>query len=80
MTAGVGDSMAIEKGKMAFASAYSGFVYFMPIEGEMVIVLAYSGLVFSMTIEGEIDFVLAYSGFVGTMTIVGVSFRTGLRG
>ena len=70
--------MGIERG--AFASAYSGFVYFMPIEGDQFFCSAYSGVVFSKTFEGEVTFVLAYSGIVFSKTFEGVSFRTGLRG
>jgi len=44
--------MAIERGKMAFGSAYSGGVFSMTIEWEMVFVLAYSGLVGTMPIVG----------------------------
>ena len=42
--------MGIERG--AFASAYSGVVYFMPIEGDQFFCSAYSGGVFSKTFEG----------------------------
>ena len=42
------------KGKRAFASAYSGFVYSMPIEGKMVFVLAYSGVDYTKPLVGGV--------------------------
>jgi len=41
LTAGVGDSMAIEKGKMVFdiASAYSGGVFSKTFEGDFLLLL-----------------------------------------